>query len=356
MNKKLLRSVLLFSLLSVVMCNNLKASEDDEKGNSDQARATAPATAQEHINPKAMSDDSFCVSSHRNLAVRGYDSYEEEQNGDFNPYSDESDSNSDQPQISTDDVTGESNNFQKNMSLLNERSERANRLSERANRLTEKANLMLNKLDEIKNKKTRLLTQSKECRNKKTRLNKSLKTDRIGILFLIFFYFGWGRHVPINPFNITSPSRTIKLIFAYFSDTIAHFFLALCGLVVLIATFDIHILDVARYMILTRNVSHLYITHFYPNASSLTVSLAFIVVALIYLNFILGVLDLIINACSIIMSLVIERSPHYAMDNVYATILVPILLIWFFSEPLRFLAVNFISYAGYTIAHALCIA
>ena len=187
-------------------------------------------------------------------------------------------------------------------------------------------------------------------------LNPLVHIDPIGILFLIFFYFGWGRHVPINPFNIISPSRTIKLIFAYLSDTIAHFFLALCGLVVLVATFDVHILDVARYMILTRNVSHLYLTHFYPDASSLTISLAFIVVALIYLNIILGVLDLIINACSIIMLLVVERSPHYAMDNTYITFLLPILLILFFSEPLRFLAVNFISYAGYTIAHALCIA
>jgi len=193
-------------------------------------------------------------------------------------------------------------------------------------------------------------------------LNPLVHIDPIGIFFLIFFrlmygeYFGWGRCIPINPFNITSPSRIIKLIFAYFSDTFAHFFLALCGLVILIATFDVHILNVARYMVLTRDVSHLHIAHLYPNASSLTVSLAFIVVALIYLNFILGVLDLIINACSIIMLLVVERSPHYAMDNIYITFLLPILLILFFSEPLRFLTVNFISYAGYTIAHALCIA
>ena len=187
-------------------------------------------------------------------------------------------------------------------------------------------------------------------------LNPLVHIDPIGILFLILFYFGWGRRVPINPFNITSPSRIIKLIFAYFSDTIAHFFLAFCGLVLLIATFDVHILNVARYMVLTRDISHLHIAHLYPNASSLIVSLAFIVVALIYLNFILGVLDLIINACSIIMLLVVERSPHYAMYDTYITILLPILLIWFFSEPLRFLAVNFISYAGYTIAHALCIA
>jgi len=187
-------------------------------------------------------------------------------------------------------------------------------------------------------------------------LNPLVHIDPLGILFLILFYFGWGRRVPINPFNITSPSRTIKLVFAYLSDTIAHFFLALCGLVLLVATFDVHVLDIARYMILTRNVSHLYIAHLYPNASSLTVSLAFIVVALIYLNFILGVLDLIINACSIIMLLVLERSPHYARYNTYITVFLPILLILFFSEPLRFLAVNFISYAGYTIAHALCIA
>ncbi len=187
-------------------------------------------------------------------------------------------------------------------------------------------------------------------------LNPLVHIDPIGLLFLIFFYFGWGRHVPINPFNITGPSRTIKLIFSYLSDTIAHFFLALGSLVLLVAAFDVHILDVARYMILTRNISHLYIAHLYPDASSLLVSVAFIIVALIYLNVILGVLDLIINVCSLIMLLVVERSPQYAMYNTYITIYLPIALIIFFSEPLRFLAVNLISYAGYTIAHALGIA
>lgn len=187
-------------------------------------------------------------------------------------------------------------------------------------------------------------------------LNPLVHIDPIGLLFLIFFYFGWGRHVPINPFNITGPSRTIKLIFAYLSDTIAHFFLALGSLVLLVAAFDVHILDVARYMILTRNISHLYIAHLYPAASSLLVSIAFIAVALIYLNVILGVLDLIINICSLIMLLVVERSPQYAMYNTYITFWLPILLILFFSGLLRFLAINLISYAGYIIAHAFGIA
>lgn len=194
-------------------------------------------------------------------------------------------------------------------------------------------------------------------------LNPLVHIDPIGISFLFFSYFiwheyfGWGRYIPINPLNITHPLRTIKLIAAYFSDTMAHFFLALSGLVVLIATFDSRIINVSRYMILTRKVSHLSIAHLYPEVSSFIVSIAFIIFAFIYLNVILGVLDFIINACSLVMFFVVDRSSNHSMHDTITAMplrfLLLIILIIFFAEPFRFLAVNFISYAGYTIAHAL---
>jgi len=192
-------------------------------------------------------------------------------------------------------------------------------------------------------------------------LNPLIHIDFIGIFVLLWSFsnqrpIGWGRRVPINPFNITGSLRTIKLIFAYISNTIAHFSLAILSLVLLIATFDIHILDVARYMMLTRNISHLYIAHLYPATPSFIVSLAFIIVALIYLNVIMGILDLIINICSLIMLLVVERSPQYAQYNLYITMLLHFLFLLFFLAPLWFLVVNLVSYAGYIIAQVFGIA
>ncbi len=182
-------------------------------------------------------------------------------------------------------------------------------------------------------------------------LNPLIHIDPVGLLFLIFFHFGWGRNVPINPLNITRPLRVIKLIFAYLSETIAHFFLALISLILLIGIFDARILELTHYAMLGKNISYLY-----PTASSFFISLAFILVDLIYLNIILGLLHFIVNSCRLIMFLVVERSPEYAIYNIYITFLLPVLLILFFSQQLWFLVINFVSYLGYLIAQIFGIA
>ena len=193
-------------------------------------------------------------------------------------------------------------------------------------------------------------------------LNPAVHIDPFGVmvLFLVYIFlgdfFGWGRFIPINPFNIDEPWRKAKLVFVYLSDTIAHFILALLGLVLLIALFDIRIVDITRYMVLTRNLSHLYIAHMYPDISSWIVSAGFIIMATVYLNFILGVLDLIINSCNIAIFVMSEQEPQRMMQPTWLTIALPMILILFFSGPLRLLAVNFISYIGYAIAYMLGVA
>ena len=181
-------------------------------------------------------------------------------------------------------------------------------------------------------------------------LNPFMHVDPIGLFFLFFFHFGWGRHVPINPLNITQPRRMLKLASAFFADIIAHFMLALIGLTVLIALFDERIIVFARTMILYRALSHLYIAREFPEYSTLVVTLGFIVIAFVYLNVMLGVLNAILNGFNLCMYLFIERHPRYARYNYYVIILIPVLLILFFSEPLRFLAINLITYVGYFLA------
>ena len=186
-------------------------------------------------------------------------------------------------------------------------------------------------------------------------LNPLAHVDPVGLLFLFLprFYFGWGRHVPINPFNITPPRRNLKLVSVFFSDAISHFILALLGITTLVALFGESIIDFAREMIRHRAMSHLHIAHAFPEYSSLVVSLGFILIAFVYLNVILGVLNVIVNGSNLCIYLLVERSPRYSKYNYYVIILVPILLILFFLEPLRFLAINVITSVGYFLARAL---
>lgn len=102
-----------------------------------------------------------------------------------------------------------------------------------------------------------------------------------------------------------------------------------------------------------QNMSHLYLVKVYPSLSSLTVTLSFIVIAFVYLNVILGVLNLILNGFSLGMYVAIERSTRYDQFNYYLIVLIPIVLIFLFSEPLRLLAIRLITITGYSISHLL---
>ncbi len=185
-------------------------------------------------------------------------------------------------------------------------------------------------------------------------LNPAAHIDLIGSLFLILFYFGWGRHVPINPFNIHQPHRRLKLVTAYLSDSFAYFTAALIGIIGLIAAVGPRMLVVAqRMLICVQNMSHLYLIEFCPTLSSLTITLSFIVIAFVYLSILLGVLNFVLNIFSLSMFLVMERSTRYETYNYYVIVLIPIIVIFLFSESLRLLAIQVISVVGYNISYLL---
>ncbi len=185
-------------------------------------------------------------------------------------------------------------------------------------------------------------------------LNPLAHVDAIGIVFLLLFYFGWGRYVPINPFNIQGPRRNLKLACAYLSDSFAYFSAALLGIILLIIAVGPRMLMVAQHMLVcVQNMSHLYLLGTCPTLSSLTITLSFIVIAFVYLNVILCVLNFILNIFSLGMYLLMERSSRYANYNYYVIVLIPIILIFLFSESLRLLAIQVISVVGYSVSRLL---
>lgn len=188
-------------------------------------------------------------------------------------------------------------------------------------------------------------------------LNPFIHIDMLGLMFLFIFFFGWGRYVPINHFNIEDPYRRLKIAAAYFSDTVIHFFSALIGIIVLIVAVGPQMLLFAQQMIRHRNaMSHFFLVQGFPHLPSLTLTLSFIVIAFIYLNVILGVLTLIMNACSVGMIIITDRSNGYQETNQYIMILIPMALIFFFSEPLRIVAIELIAQAGFAMSRAIGLA
>ncbi len=187
-----------------------------------------------------------------------------------------------------------------------------------------------------------------------TSLNPLDHIDFVGVIFLFLFFFGWGRHVPINHFNFEDPYRRIKLSVAYLSDTCAYFVSAIIGLTFLIISVGPRMLVIAQQMLICRqNMSHYFLLQSCPTLSSLTITLSFIAIAFVYLNVILAVLSFILNLFSLGLFYVVDRSHEPQNINQYLIILLPIVFIIFFSEPLRIFAIYMISLAGYGLSKAI---
>lgn len=184
-------------------------------------------------------------------------------------------------------------------------------------------------------------------------LNPMMHVSPLGFVFLILQSFGWGRHIPINPLNIHGRFRVLKLGAAFFSDTVLHILFAILGLFILIAWFDPMMINIVQHIILSKNISHLYIAHYYPTYSSLSIALAFIIAAWVALNTGLAVLEFLLNACLFGMNLIMGSSLNYMEYSFYFMFLAPLLMMIFFYGPLLVTVTYFITYAGLTLAYLI---
>lgn len=168
-------------------------------------------------------------------------------------------------------------------------------------------------------------------------LNPIPHIDVVGILVLLFFGVGWGKHIPINPMNITYPYRWAKLLISYFSDTIAHLILATGALLIFITVLGPESLG-------------LYATVPVP---SLSIALARIIIAFINLNIFLAAISLVINAVMLIGLGIAERNLQFPPYFFYFIILAPIVVLLLFGESIRYFMLAIISTIGSWLAHLL---
>lgn len=181
-------------------------------------------------------------------------------------------------------------------------------------------------------------------------LNPLAHIDFLGGLFLLFFGFGWGRNIPINPFKIHGPFRKLKIAFAYLSNTIAHLIMASVVFTSLIFTFGLRVLGLAIPMIYTGQLLQSQFANAYPDSSSFVITLGLVGIALIFLNVLLAVLDFIISLFSLLAFTVLEHSPAYTKYRDILMIVIPMLMIYFFINPLRLLVVRLLLFVGQVLA------
>lgn len=160
---------------------------------------------------------------------------------------------------------------------------------------------------------------------------------------------GWGQAPFSNPFNISGRYSALKKAIIYFSDVIVHFILALLGIVILELIFGLKILTLVRYMILSRDMSHMVLAKTFIDVNSLLISVGFIVIATIYLHIILGVIYTILNARDLYLVLSADNEDplSYELSRTrFSNFFISLLLLFIFGEPLRFFIVSVITNSG----------
>jgi len=181
-------------------------------------------------------------------------------------------------------------------------------------------------------------------------LNPLAHADFMGGILLLVYGFGWGRHVPINPHKIDGRFRILKITIAYLSDTLAHLVMGSIAFVALIYYFGFNVLNLAIPMIYTGRLLQSQFMNAYPQASSIAITLGLIGIALIFLNVLLAVLDFIMSAFSLISVTLLEGSEVYGKYRTILMIIIPMLMIFFFINPLRIFVMRLLFVVGQFLA------
>lgn len=168
------------------------------------------------------------------------------------------------------------------------------------------------------------------------------------VMYSMGIYFGWGPYVPVD---IDSIKGKGKLIAVYIAESAAHLFMALIGIILLIVMFGADITRLAGGMILSHDLSHAYLSLYYPLHATWLVVIGFITILVVYLNLILGILHIITDGCALAAHLLQGKRPPVPGETEYSysAIILPIILVFFFAPVLRYFAVLLITSVGKSI-------
>ena len=145
-------------------------------------------------------------------------------------------------------------------------------------------------------------------------LNPAAHFDIIGFIILIFFGYGLGKMVPINPFNIHEPRRILKLGTIFLSPMLIYFILAVIGLLILVIMGGFAFTSPTALSM--------------PLGSSLFISLKFIVTKFMILNIILAALFFALGLARFLIVQFASDADFYSRTSDVIFLILTILFIW----------------------------
>lgn len=186
-------------------------------------------------------------------------------------------------------------------------------------------------------------------------LNPTVHVNMLGTVLLFVMGFGWGTHIPVNPFNIVGSWRGLRIFCATFSDVFAYIITSISAMTALLLLFGPQILKFPSFIALDSQATS--ITDLYPHTSSFLIIIGLILIKFIYLNIVLAAMHTIMNGTDMAFLLYAERSGEsyisFYYEHSYSFMLVSLILYLFLSYPLRILLFTNIIHISLAITHLI---
>jgi len=185
-------------------------------------------------------------------------------------------------------------------------------------------------------------------------LNPFQHIDVIGLFFLFFIGIGWDKHMPLDAMAIhgrTTLIRWLKICTAFFSRSVAHFFVGTVAMTLLFIQFGSGAMRLILESMMARPISPERFALLYPDHSSLIISVGLVLISIVHVSVLFAVFDFLLNAFTLAMTFLIERSPHFAQYyNIVTIFLYLTVMVMFVIPEFWWLVLSIMSWWGYALA------
>lgn len=172
-------------------------------------------------------------------------------------------------------------------------------------------------------------------------LNPLVHIDFFGLIFLMIYYFGWGKFIPRNPQNITGPYRYLKIFLEFIARSIGYAFIGMIGLIVFIVLLKGEVLNPECA------------TSAIDQVSSYKIAISSILLSVLYVAMMLAAVSFLVDMCGMMLALFLEEYPEYAIYASLVMVIVPVVLFYFFGAALVAFIFGLTQSSGYLIAKLL---
>ncbi len=150
-------------------------------------------------------------------------------------------------------------------------------------------------------------------------LNPLAHLDLMGLAFMMLFRFGWGRFIPINPFNITGRHKIIKLLTAFLAEPVCYVLISITSFVLMIAIMGKEVLFASAGFF-----------DALPHLSSYSFAIGLILISMMVVNMMLAIITFLVNMVGLAVMTYMEKNPEYMQYTSLIMVLVPITFFYLF--------------------------